>query len=106
MRVAIMLTTTEAAEVAAVAPSTIKRWADQGILPFSRTAGGPAFPGPAPFDSFYGEPPVAEPSGSIGKASCQRRRGPCGPNRRGRCDSGGPQETPVAWPGGFEPTAP
>lgn len=35
-----MLTTTEAAEVASVAPSTIKRWADQGILPFSRTAGG------------------------------------------------------------------
>ncbi len=35
-----MLTTTGAAEVAAVAPSTIKRWADQGILPFSRTAGG------------------------------------------------------------------
>lgn len=35
-----MLTTTEAAEVAAVAPSTIKRWADRGILPFSRTAGG------------------------------------------------------------------
>jgi MerR family transcriptional regulator, light-induced transcriptional regulator len=35
-----MLTTTEAAEVAAVAPSTIKRWADQGILPFARTAGG------------------------------------------------------------------
>jgi len=35
-----MLTTTEAAEVAAVAPSTIKRWADQGLLPFSRTAGG------------------------------------------------------------------
>lgn len=35
-----MLTTTEAAEAAAVAPSTIKRWADQGILPFSRTAGG------------------------------------------------------------------
>jgi excisionase family DNA binding protein len=35
-----MLTTTEAAEVAAVAPSTIKRWADQGVLPFSRTAGG------------------------------------------------------------------
>ena len=34
------LTTTEAAEVAAVAPSTIKRWADQGRLPFSRTAGG------------------------------------------------------------------
>ena len=36
----MMLTTTEAAEAAAVAPSTIKRWADQGILPFSRTAGG------------------------------------------------------------------
>ncbi len=35
-----MLTTTEAAEAGAVAPSTIKRWADQGILPFSRTAGG------------------------------------------------------------------
>jgi excisionase family DNA binding protein len=40
MRVAALLTTTEAAEVAAVAPSTIKRWAEQGILPFSRTAGG------------------------------------------------------------------
>lgn len=40
MRVATLLTTTEAAEAAAVAPSTIKRWADQGILPFSRTAGG------------------------------------------------------------------
>ncbi|NQW04988.1 MAG: helix-turn-helix domain-containing protein [Acidobacteria bacterium] len=35
-----MLTTTEAAKLAAVAPSTIKRWADEGILPFSRTAGG------------------------------------------------------------------
>lgn len=35
-----MLTTTEAAEVAAVAPSTIKRWAEQGILPFQRTVGG------------------------------------------------------------------
>lgn len=35
-----MLTTTEAAAAAAVAPSTIKRWADQGILPFSRTVGG------------------------------------------------------------------
>lgn len=35
-----MLTTTEAAEAAAVSPSTIKRWADQGILPVSRTAGG------------------------------------------------------------------
>ncbi len=40
MRVAYLLTTTKAAEVASVAPSTIKRWADQGILPFSRTAGG------------------------------------------------------------------
>lgn len=35
-----MLTTTEAAEAAAVAPSTIKRWADQGLLSFSRTPGG------------------------------------------------------------------
>lgn len=35
-----MLTTTEAAAVAAVAPSTIKRWADQGLLPYSRTVGG------------------------------------------------------------------
>ena len=35
-----MLTTTEAARAAAVAPSTIKRWSDQGFLPFSRTAGG------------------------------------------------------------------
>ncbi len=40
MRAATMLTTTEVAAAAAVAPSTIKRWADQGILPFSRTAGG------------------------------------------------------------------
>jgi excisionase family DNA binding protein len=40
MRAPNILTTTEAAGVAAVAPSTIKRWADQGILPFSRTAGG------------------------------------------------------------------
>ena len=40
MRAATILTTTEAAGVAAVAPSTIKRWADRGILPFSRTAGG------------------------------------------------------------------
>src|SRR4051812_42648427 len=40
MPAAPMLTTTEAAEAAAVAPSTIKRWADQGILPFLRTAGG------------------------------------------------------------------
>ncbi len=35
-----MLTTTEAAGIAAVAPSTIKRWADQGLVPFSRTLGG------------------------------------------------------------------
>lgn len=35
-----MLTTTEAAATACVAPSTIKRWSDQGLLPFSRTAGG------------------------------------------------------------------
>jgi excisionase family DNA binding protein len=35
-----MLTTTEAAGMAAVAPSTIKRWAEQGLLPYSRTAGG------------------------------------------------------------------
>ena len=35
-----MLTTSAAAKAAAVAPSTIKRWADQGILSFSRTAGG------------------------------------------------------------------
>lgn len=40
MKLAAMLTTTEAAEAVAVAPSTIKRWADQGILPFTRTAGG------------------------------------------------------------------
>lgn len=35
-----MLTTTQAAALAAVAPSTIKRWADQGVLPSVRTAGG------------------------------------------------------------------
>lgn len=40
MRVSTRLTTTEAARAAAVAPSTIKRWSDQGLLPFSRTAGG------------------------------------------------------------------
>src|SRR5262245_55886488 len=34
------LTTTEAATLVAVAPSTIKRWADQGALPFVRTRGG------------------------------------------------------------------
>lgn len=35
-----MLTTTEAAEVANVTPSTIKRWADDGVLPVRRTPGG------------------------------------------------------------------
>ena len=35
-----MLTTTEAARMAAVAPSTIKHWADQVPLPSFRTAGG------------------------------------------------------------------
>lgn len=35
-----MLTTTEAATLAAVAPSTIKRWADQGLLAYARTVGG------------------------------------------------------------------
>jgi len=34
------LTSTQAAKLAAVTPSTIKRWADSGLLPFSRTAGG------------------------------------------------------------------
>ncbi|MEZ4266475.1 MAG: helix-turn-helix domain-containing protein [Myxococcota bacterium] len=34
------LTTTDAAALAGVAASTIKRWADQGALAFSRTAGG------------------------------------------------------------------
>lgn len=35
-----MLTTTQASRRAGVAPSTIKRWADQGHLPFRRTVGG------------------------------------------------------------------
>lgn len=35
-----MLTTTEAAGAVAVTASTIKRWADKGVLPFSRTVGG------------------------------------------------------------------
>ena len=35
-----MITTTEAARIAEVTPSTIKRWADQGLLPVLRTAGG------------------------------------------------------------------
>lgn len=34
------LTTADAAKIAGVATSTIKRWADQGLLPFTRTAGG------------------------------------------------------------------
>ena len=40
MRRALTLTTTEASGLAEVAPSTLKRWADQGLLPFTRTAGG------------------------------------------------------------------
>ena len=40
MRAEVMLTTTEAAAVASVAPSTIKRWADQGRLAYARTVGG------------------------------------------------------------------
>ncbi len=40
MRPAQTLTTTQAARLAVVAPSTIKRWADRDMLPFSRTAGG------------------------------------------------------------------
>jgi excisionase family DNA binding protein len=40
MNTPAMLTTTDAAALAGVAASTIKRWADQGLLPFSRTAGG------------------------------------------------------------------
>ncbi len=35
-----LLTTIEAAELAGVTPSTVKRWADQGLLPCVRTAGG------------------------------------------------------------------
>lgn len=35
-----MLTTTEAAAIAGVGTSTIKRWADAGLLPTVRTAGG------------------------------------------------------------------
>lgn len=40
MNTPTMLTTTDAAALAGVAVSTIKRWSDQGLLPFSRTAGG------------------------------------------------------------------
>lgn len=35
-----MLTTRQAAAMAEVAPSTIKRWADDGVLPVTRTPGG------------------------------------------------------------------
>ncbi len=35
-----MITTSQAAKLAAVTPTTIKRWADQGLLDFTRTAGG------------------------------------------------------------------
>jgi excisionase family DNA binding protein len=34
------LTTVEASNLAGVGPSTVKRWADQGLLPCVRTAGG------------------------------------------------------------------
>lgn len=34
------LTTIEASKLAGVGPSTVKRWADQGLLPCVRTAGG------------------------------------------------------------------
>lgn len=40
MKSASKLTTTEAAGLAEVAPSTLKRWADHGLLPVERTAGG------------------------------------------------------------------
>jgi excisionase family DNA binding protein len=58
-----MLTTTEAAEVAAVAPSTIKRWADQGILPFQRTAGGHRRFARFTIERFLREQPGGSPSG-------------------------------------------
>ena len=35
-----LLTTSEAARIAGVAPSSIKRWAEQNVLPCVRTAGG------------------------------------------------------------------
>jgi len=40
MKTAATLTTTAAAALASVAPSTIKRWADEGVLPSWRTPGG------------------------------------------------------------------
>lgn len=36
----LTLTSTEVAQIASVNPSTIKRWADSGLLPYTRTAGG------------------------------------------------------------------
>ena len=35
-----LLTSTEAAAIASVGVSTIKRWADQGTIPYVRTVGG------------------------------------------------------------------
>ncbi len=35
-----LLSTTQAAHLAGVAPSSVKRWADRGVLPCVRTAGG------------------------------------------------------------------
>ena len=40
MATEIHLTTVEASNLAGVGPSTVKRWADQGLLPCARTAGG------------------------------------------------------------------
>lgn len=64
MRMSAVLTTTEAAEVAAVAPSTIKRWADQGILPFQRTAGGHRRFERFTIERFLREPPATGSSSS------------------------------------------
>jgi excisionase family DNA binding protein len=40
MATEIHLTTVEASNLAGVGLSTVKRWADQGLLPHVRTAGG------------------------------------------------------------------
>jgi excisionase family DNA binding protein len=40
MATGVHLTTVEASNLAGVGPSTVKRWADQGLLPCVRTAGG------------------------------------------------------------------
>jgi len=40
MKAQKVLTTIEAAAIAGVGPSTVKRWADRGLLPVTRTAGG------------------------------------------------------------------